>query len=275
MGGKPPTTILTDEADESFEERMTKVGGKPIYNLPIERHAAQIYTRKLFALFSRMIFESGQFVAQEIIPNIRYIVKHVNAEKRQSWEKTEFSIDVISNGDQYICECGLSEHMGMMCAHIIRVCIQLGVQTIPAKHIAKRWTLNARDMLPPHLVHYQKDQAAIQCQSIRHSSLYKAALEIVHLGDSNPRAFEIAMKYMLQAKTELLEFGGLRDGHSLAEQLANNTAGTETLTNATDGELGIDAVATILALEKNESADTQAFSVTSLRMRRERNVVEL
>jgi len=97
-------------------------GGRIIkYNIPIESHAAQIYTRNMFDKFCDLIFESGYFIASEIIPQMKYKVRHIRAEKREKWEKVEFNIDVTCNGEQYICECGLPEHMGMLCPHIIRV----------------------------------------------------------------------------------------------------------------------------------------------------------
>ena len=83
----------------------------------------------------------------------------------------------------------------------------------------KRWTLNARDVLPPHLEHYQKEKAALHSQTLRHSRLYLTALEVVNLGDSNVNAYEVAMKHLLQVKTELEELRAEKDGLSLTDQL--------------------------------------------------------
>ncbi|KAL6652097.1 hypothetical protein ACP70R_011022 [Stipagrostis hirtigluma subsp. patula] len=211
------------DAEESYEERMTKLAGKQIvYNPPIEWHAAKVYTRKMFAIFSEQIFNSGCFIAEEKIKKTKYVVKRFCPEQCEKWEQVEFQVDAVGNGDQYICQCGLAEHMGMLCPHIIRVFIQFGIDKIPEKHIIKRWTVNARDMLPAQLAHYQKDKAAIQSQTFRHNALYTTALELVDLGDSNPNAYEIAMKHMLQAKEEIQEAASTRDGLSLVEQLERN-----------------------------------------------------
>lgn len=48
----------------------------------------------------------------------------------------------------------------MLCSHVLRVMDILHLEEIPAKHIVKRWTKDARDILSEHLVHlvqYQKD----------------------------------------------------------------------------------------------------------------------
>lgn len=79
-----------------------------IHNIPIEWHAARIYTRKLFEKFGEFLFESGNYVASEVEPKVRYMVEHVRAEKRERWQKVRFIVDVLGHGDQYICECGLA-----------------------------------------------------------------------------------------------------------------------------------------------------------------------
>lgn len=43
---------------------------------------------------------------------------------------------------------------------IARVMDILNLAEIPKKHIVKRWTKDAMDILPGHLVHYQKDEAS-------------------------------------------------------------------------------------------------------------------
>ena len=115
----------------------------------------------------------------------------------------------------------------------MQVLIQFGVDEIPRKHIVKRWTLNARDVLPPHLEHYQKERAALHSQTLRHSGLYVAALEVVNLGDSNVKAYEVAMKYLLQAKAELQELAAEKDGLALTDQLVVQAASR----NAREGDV--------------------------------------
>lgn len=61
----------------------------------------------------------------------------------------------------------------------------LGTDQIPAKHILKRWTKDARDMLPDHLAHLQKDRVSVNSITFRHSNLYTHALEVARLGDAN------------------------------------------------------------------------------------------
>lgn len=70
-----------------------------VHNIPIEWHAAQIYTRKMFEKFGELIFDSGNYVAAEVASKDRYVVEHVKAEKRECWQKVRFTIDVIGKGE--------------------------------------------------------------------------------------------------------------------------------------------------------------------------------
>ena len=65
----------------------------------------------------------------------------------------------------------------------------LHLEEIPLEHIRKRWTRDARDILPEHLWHYQKDNAVNMSFNCRHSTLYAQAMEVVRLGDAGAESF--------------------------------------------------------------------------------------
>lgn len=80
------------------------------------------------------------------------------------------------------------EHTGLLCCHSVKVLDFLGIDQIPAKQILKRWTKDARGVLPTHLSHLQKDSIFVNSITFRHSNLYTHALEVVRLGDANTEA---------------------------------------------------------------------------------------
>ena len=55
----------------------------------------------------------------------------------------------------------------------------IGITAIPDKDIMQRWTRDAQDVLPMHLWHYQRDKAAGNVMTYRHSTLYMLAMEAV------------------------------------------------------------------------------------------------
>ena len=73
---------------------------------------------------------------------------------------------------------------------ILQVLEFIRVTEIPKKHIVKRWTRVARDILPTHLVQYQKDNAQENPFSFRHYNMYMQAMELVRMGDSSVAAYK-------------------------------------------------------------------------------------
>jgi hypothetical protein len=97
--------------------------------------------------------------------------------------------------------------------------ISLGITEIPERHIMKRWTRDAYRDMPAHLMIYQNDSPAMKSTSFRHSTLYRTAIEIVQMGDTNPESYEVAMSHFLDAMPILLETSKIKDGLGLEERL--------------------------------------------------------
>ena len=56
--------------------------------------------------------------------------------------------------------------------------------------VLKRWTKDARDILPQHLVQYQKDNSVNLSFTCRNSMLYLKAMEVVRMGDAGAESFD-------------------------------------------------------------------------------------
>ena len=169
-------------------------------------------------MFGQALYRSGRYDVEEVERGITYHVRHVEAEKREKWCREMHVVSVHDGCARYTCECGLFEHMGMLCCHAIKVLIHLGVRKIPRFHVMKRWTVDARDNSPLHLLHYQKDQGPPRLSSYRHTALHLTVLEFVQLGDSNVDAFDRAMDILIAGKAELTVLAAVKDGKSLVDQ---------------------------------------------------------
>ncbi|PNT78145.1 hypothetical protein BRADI_1g74432v3 [Brachypodium distachyon] len=110
------------ESEESFQERRTKlVGVVPRMNLPIKKHASRVYTRAMFEVFWKILYESGSYEVTELLPNKLYQARHVHGEPREKWYRIDYQVRVDDKGNSYNCKCGLFEHMGMLCCHALKV----------------------------------------------------------------------------------------------------------------------------------------------------------
>lgn len=84
----------------------------------------------------------------------------------------------------------------------------------------KRWTKNACENLPEHLMIYKACNSALKDATYRHSSLYSKALEIVQMRDKNTEAYGASMKQSLDAISVLNDTNQESDGRGLHDQAA-------------------------------------------------------
>lgn len=84
----------------------------------------------------------------------------------------------------------------------LQLLLQQQKANIPEAHIMKRWTRQARDVVPEHLKSYQVDQSAVQSATFRHRLLQLQSVKLVAKGDQDVELFEIAMKHMKAAEKE-------------------------------------------------------------------------
>lgn len=89
---------------------------------------------------------------------------------------------------------------------------------IPKRHIiVKRWTKDARDILPDHLHHYQRDQLNGTPLTFRHNRMYAQALELVRLRDASVEASKTLMGLFKHDMAVIAPFDKARDGLGLED----------------------------------------------------------
>ncbi|PAN09742.1 hypothetical protein PAHAL_2G048600 [Panicum hallii] len=102
------------ESKESFEESRSKEKSRVLSKgVPIEEHAAKVYTRAMFEKFGEIIFESGSYVVDEKEKGKAYVARHIRSDRRETWSQVEFEVMIRAEDGTVVCECGLGEHMGM------------------------------------------------------------------------------------------------------------------------------------------------------------------
>jgi len=88
---------------------------------PFEAHAAEFYTKTMLRKFVEHIKAAASYIVEEIVPRSKYRLVHIDATNREKWCRGTYEVEIRENGGYYHCECGLWEHMGMLCCHSIRV----------------------------------------------------------------------------------------------------------------------------------------------------------
>lgn len=85
----------------------------------IQRHAMEIYTSRVYEKFCDEISKGQSYDLVRVGDNIHFKVRHTNAEVVERYKKSEFQASVDNGGERYLCECGLYEHFGLLCCHIM------------------------------------------------------------------------------------------------------------------------------------------------------------
>ena len=84
-------------------------------------HACKLYTPNVHQMFCEIKDESEFYRSIEVEPGKRYIAEHYDLERVHRWCKGRYNVDMDGESGKYTYECGLLEHFGLPCAHILRV----------------------------------------------------------------------------------------------------------------------------------------------------------
>lgn len=171
----------------------------------MEKHASVIYTAKVYNLFKKELMKSTSYLVLSSLEEDTFVVKHVQAESRESWCKVLYKITVDESIGYYTCECGLYEHFGVLCSHVLAIFVNRGVCKIPECHIMKRWTKQARSSSFNHKLEKFIGDTNEESRSFRHHLLYFDAVELVNEGEIDSAASAIAKSKFSRCKKELLE----------------------------------------------------------------------
>jgi hypothetical protein len=99
----------------------------------------------------------------------------------------------------------------------------VGIAELPKWHILKRWIRDARDVLPAHLRHYQRDEAKGKPVTYRHSTLYILAMELIRLGDASSEAYEKLVVLFKENLAVMAPFENERAGLSLEDRITDGS----------------------------------------------------
>lgn len=166
----------SDRNDQEGKEGFVtnQVNRKLRTGLPIEDHAHTIYTRAMYEKFYDELFESSKYTIKSKIGQDEYVL----TDARADMEDAAAYIHVRLQGtDRVTCECGLFEHMGMLCRHALKVLVHLDRQEIPPGNILHRWT---KDCVERSLSEESKLSLIVHNDKLRKKMLLDKVFEIAN-----------------------------------------------------------------------------------------------
>jgi hypothetical protein len=155
-------SVLPKDSIEKFIERYEEIQKKTIqtddedrqqagtvpscFSLqPIEKHAANIYTRPIFLKVQRELLHSTAFNVQEVQRGAVYRLDKVFNYENPEFDRNSFEVMVESGTKAFKCPCAKFTRDGILCCHIFRLFTQFGINEIPGQYIVPRWTYKFKE----------------------------------------------------------------------------------------------------------------------------------
>ncbi|KAM1650493.1 hypothetical protein ACFX1S_003261 [Malus domestica] len=196
---KQAAKMRTSESEESYRcnqglpSRVAQRSG-------ILKHAATVYTRKMFKIFEKEFLNSLAVTMDE----------YESCGTIHSFELNEeghtrvYLVQLNSSDGTVSCSCKMYESMGLLCRHALRVLNVKSWTEIPSQHILKRWTKDAKKGL-----HANEHSQLLQVKgepsvTLRRNALMRMAYNILSKGAESESATRVAIKKLGEME-ELIE----------------------------------------------------------------------
>lgn len=160
---------------------------------PMEKQAANLYTRRAFMTFQEELVETLANPATKIEDNGAFTVYRVakfgEEQKCQKVHIVRFnSFEMKAN-----CSCHMFEFSGIICRHVLSVFRAKNVLTLPPQYILKRWTRDAKR--GGGMEEYGQELASDSCNSLsaRYNSLRHEAIKYVEEGAKSISVYNVAL----------------------------------------------------------------------------------
>ncbi|KAK3212476.1 hypothetical protein Dsin_017182 [Dipteronia sinensis] len=185
------------EARAEFETFYTK----PVLKtpLPMEKQAAEIYTRYLFSLFQDEIFESLVLAVKHSEDNggtSTYEVARFDEEHKVYFVALEVSEQAAT------CSCKMFEFEGILCRHVIAVFKATNIFMLPEHYVLKRWTKNAKDEEAVLSVETQGNSQT--GKNSYYDVLYQEASKCAEEGMASDHSFKVALNALREARMKIV-----------------------------------------------------------------------
>ncbi|OMO67527.1 hypothetical protein CCACVL1_20462 [Corchorus capsularis] len=196
VGVVPSGVIQYERAMEDWFEREIEADYDTICTTPVlrtpspmEKQAADLYTRKIFTKFQEELVETFVYTANRIEGD-----GAISTFRVAKFEDDNKAYMVTLNYPEMRanCSCQMFEYSGILCRHVLTVFTVTNVLTLPPHYILKRWTRNAKSS------GVGTDERSTESQgqetlTRRYSSLCREAIKYAEEGAIATETYNVAM----------------------------------------------------------------------------------
>lgn len=179
----------------------TTICSRPVLQSPstMEKHASDVYTREIFDVFQAELAGSSGLLVDKIEDELQ------NRFRVTKVEDSTFSHIVAYNPSEKIirCTCCKFEFSGVVCRHILRVCLAVGIMTLPENYILRRWTKNAKCslLLSEHNAPFPPD--CLKAFKWRCNDLCRDAIRYAEEGATSTLIYKVAKDALQKAFSDV------------------------------------------------------------------------
>ncbi|KMT05018.1 hypothetical protein BVRB_7g171780 [Beta vulgaris subsp. vulgaris] len=193
--------------EKEIEADFDTISNTPVLRTPspMEKQAANLYTRKIFAKFQDELVETFVYTANRIdgdgATSTYRVAKFEDDHKA-------YTVTLNISDMRASCSCLMFEYSGILCRHILTVFTVTNVLTLPSHYILRRWTCNAKSggsLDEPGVNHAQESVP------LRYNSLCREAIKYAEEGATASETYAAALT-------------GLREGGKKIANVKKNAA---------------------------------------------------
>ncbi|CAK9147673.1 unnamed protein product [Ilex paraguariensis] len=194
---------------------------------PMEKQAAEVYTRKLFIKFQEELVETLTFVATKLEDD-EAITTYRVAKFGESHRAYFIRYNVREM--KATCSCHMFEFSGLLCRHILTVFRVTNILTLPSHYVLKRWTRSAKSGVMLEERTCDVLNSSRESLTVRYNHLRDEALKFVDEGVKTVEIYNVAMTSLQEAANKVAN--AKKNGGKIA---SGNVASSED--RATQGSL--------------------------------------
>ncbi|KAG5556095.1 hypothetical protein RHGRI_006654 [Rhododendron griersonianum] len=155
---------------------------------PMEKQAANLYTRRLFVKFQEELVETFAYTANKEYDDGSFSTYRVA--KFEDQQKA-YMVSLHIPETRATCSCQLFEYSGILCRHVLTVFTMTNVFTLPSHYINKRWTRHAKS--GPGADYRGVEVQGAQYFTSRYNSLCQEAMRYAEEGAVAVETYNVAI----------------------------------------------------------------------------------
>ncbi|KDP47039.1 hypothetical protein JCGZ_10766 [Jatropha curcas] len=235
------TTIQTvikqyEKAIQSWHEKELKADYDTTNTMPVlktpspmEKQAANLYTRKIFMKFQEELVETLANPATKIDDSGSITTYRV---AKFGEEHKAHTVSFNSFEMKASCSCQMFEYTGIICRHVLAVFRAKNVLTLPPQYVLKRWTRNAKTGAVLDERASELPNNSRESLTVRYNNLRQEAIKYVEEGAKSIHIYNVAMDALQEASKKV---AAAKNKSSEATESGALTNGTSQVLHVVDG----------------------------------------